>query len=650
MADNFPIIVFFIGVDGVEHAKLIKSMNFGGRLSVLLERIPSLMCDVLGATPRADLRLRAAWLGERDWSVDLEVSRDFENCLLVMVDENLVARGVDFWTMTGEMATTEAGLTLRRRSAASPPSSAYAGGAPARSTPMNIAPAATQPIYEARSVQEAIQLAEHFKREGRYNWFRGQKCNWSVVPTFGRLAEADVERETDRLARFEMWVKETPALRDIARDINAILAVAQHYHLPTNFVDFTTEPAIAGQFAVVGDGERGRESCIICLDTRDLAEFWETLVEIPEERQRYPIDPKFVTIDVRNLWRLQAQHGVFLSLPYVGFEKAYRFDRIFFPPSDVPPFPLEDIYPKRKSDLEKMLDQWFMLEEMRKGNEHLAQMRQSMPVGMVKMDTASEADQFFSGPLQPHASWKNLSDQWTDTVASESYRSVLTSQAVDIDMRPMFERPGNAAGQRARLQPILAEFLRRNPDSRKRLVRWRFLVPMAPPVAELCAGGAEALWDGMRGLPYSDDQIAAAMAAYSVLSVLYETELAASPYDVERATTAAVDKLFGESIEIEFGSGDGSYSRGHAAKRDIIGSLRNDLATLLLPKHKQRLSTDVRSLLFIVRSPQLLFDFSHLVWLFAEQILPSQAVFRSRASAKVAHYYSPAQCSALGLP
>lgn len=175
-------------------------------------------------------------------------------------------------------------------------------------------------VYEANSSQEAVALARDFLREGRYDWFRGQvSCEWFVVPSLFR--DTDMTSSNERLDRFFGWIRSTKGLEALARDETAMYAVAQHYGIPTHFVDFTTDPAVAGFFAF--DTKRvirsGQKSAIICLDTKDLLS-----VALPESMPK----PTCIHIHVSDLWRLIAQSGVFLVCPYSHFEQVvYPFDR-----------------------------------------------------------------------------------------------------------------------------------------------------------------------------------------------------------------------------------------------------------------------------------------------------------------------------------
>src|SRR5271166_3562894 len=106
--------------------------------------------------------------------------------------------------------------------------------------------------HRVSDVEEAIELAERFRQDGAYTWFRGQTKPWPPHTTMARAhmaGEAQLRLAWDRFLRLLSFMDVHPELRQIRENQNAFLAVAQHYGIPTPYLDFTTEPAIAGFFA-----------------------------------------------------------------------------------------------------------------------------------------------------------------------------------------------------------------------------------------------------------------------------------------------------------------------------------------------------------------------------------------------------------------
>jgi hypothetical protein len=124
---------------------------------------------------------------------------------------------------------------------------------------------------------------------------------------------------------------------------------------------------MAGFFACdLDDLVPGEPSCIVCLNTADLVDFWHNM---PAKWR----PPECLRIDVSNLWRLQAKKGVFLFCPYTNIEEIYDFDRIIFPASVQATQTMRDrVYPVRKSQLEILLDQYFMNERLIENSRNIA--------------------------------------------------------------------------------------------------------------------------------------------------------------------------------------------------------------------------------------------------------------------------------------
>ena len=101
------------------------------------------------------------------------------------------------------------------------------------------------------------------------------------------------------------WAAGTPQLAYLSEGANAdaLFAILQHYGFPTNYVDFTTDPAVAGFFSAdcVTPPKDAGDSVIYCLDTDDLRDFYADFDEDPET-EKFKAAP--VSIDVSNLWRL----------------------------------------------------------------------------------------------------------------------------------------------------------------------------------------------------------------------------------------------------------------------------------------------------------------------------------------------------------
>lgn len=187
-------------------------------------------------------------------------------------------------------------------------------------------------ILQAKNVEHAVQLASEMKANNEYNWFRGQVSIKPPTSSFQRrVAKAnsfDTYKET--LQRFLTWLHKTPLLTDLQKDenVNKLFAILQHYGVPTCYIDFTTEPSVAGFFAsdCKEPPESTHQSVIYCLNTNDLISFYKEIKHVGSMKN-YAVE--LISVDVDNLWRLQAQHGCFLYVNH-DWTSLYDMDRMFF--------------------------------------------------------------------------------------------------------------------------------------------------------------------------------------------------------------------------------------------------------------------------------------------------------------------------------
>ncbi|WP_375263375.1 FRG domain-containing protein [Palleronia sp.] len=202
--------------------------------------------------------------------------------------------------------------------------------------------------YDAPDLETAVALAADLKAEGHYLYFRGQRdANWQVVSSFGRANEEFRVKAVTELDAFFSFVRNAPHLVPYLQSDDAVIATAQHHGLAlTNFIDFTRSPEVAGWFASDGASSEG-EGAIFLVDPKAeeaFAALGGTL--------------RSIHLDVPNLWRLQAQKGLFLEAPG-SFDHLWPLDRIVFPHSNGSSgIPRRHIYPDRKSSLELALEQY----------------------------------------------------------------------------------------------------------------------------------------------------------------------------------------------------------------------------------------------------------------------------------------------------
>jgi hypothetical protein len=463
-------------------------------------------------------------------------------------------------------------------------------------------------IFQAKSIESALKRAEGFRRTGAYDWFRGQLHAWPLRPSLFRETTESFQDKVDKVNRFGHWIARTPGLEKLRQDRDLLLAVAQHYGLPTTLLDFTTDPRIAAYFAGAGTRQPGRKvpkwSCIYCLNAGEVR---NRLASNPVRDRIRLIEP-----DVDDLWRLQAQKGVFLDLQITGpFVDHVLLDLLF--PFAMIRFPFRgpltgidenDVIPARKSHLEYLLERYFQSEYLHQAEAFMRSHPElfGQPIGEEPDEAAEwigEAGAFRAGALPSiHESWKlKAGKAWLQpepesyaTAPSRSFRLVLSAAGEEGALREHYESQFH-------------ELFRTIASARSLCLAFEFDNGHAGLARQL-----ELIWDGMRRFPFSDGQITAALTNRILL-----------------ATAVPRRKLFGEMTLVEFGADDGSYTFAHCALASLRAAFRPGLLDQLAVDARRRVEDDPSEVLRILIDPRRLFSFEPFIQLFAEQLVPTQA-------------------------
>jgi hypothetical protein len=500
--------------------------------------------------------------------------------------------------------------------------------------------------YEAKDISEAVALADRFRREKRYDWFRGQRQQWPPYPSALRLKiagdRAALEVARKRILMFDEWARDVPELKDLvtAGNVNHLFAVLQHYGVPTRYLDFTTNPDVAGFFASDGPpAEPGQQACIYCLNSEDLLDTWETVSEL-EARKGAQLE--LVRVDVTNLWRLQAQEGVFIYTNY-NWDVDYPLDRIVFPNSSMPaPVPGERIYPSAKSPLEHLLDQYFSVERARLVNEELSRIVEEQKrlgrdnVGLHRWEALPggvHAPAFRNpGELKPLDSWQGLEALgWHDYPEERFHEVVRGTETLRI--------PGDAAEPSGVVEAATRQRLAADPSLRMRAVEW--VIEGAPATLDLAQllPMLRRAWNGMRRLPYSDSDIAACFGRITLL--------AGSGYrDVNdyREREQHISRLLGPVQRVEFGTKDAAGAQAWVTTEALADCVRRDVDSLLADDQAWR-ARDIHGLLQVVHNPRLALEFDRLAKLFAREAIPMQVL-----DARKLIHFNPARLESFGNP
>ncbi len=229
----------------------------------------------------------------------------------------------------------------------------------------------------AQDVEEAVLFAELLAERRGCDLFRGQRKDWPPIATFYRLGHHEQQILNERWRRFVKWAGNRKSLSYllsdrlrqapgffVKRDIEVpnlhLIAVAQHFGFPTGLLDFTEDPRIAAFFATekASDSDSGYK-CIYCLNSDALEEAWQW-ASGPE--RYHGIFPQLVRLGIEELWRMQAQRGVFVQASQYYWTEQFKMDIIRFPATAPVSEPApEQIYPSAMSRMEVMIERHFSL-------------------------------------------------------------------------------------------------------------------------------------------------------------------------------------------------------------------------------------------------------------------------------------------------
>lgn len=482
--------------------------------------------------------------------------------------------------------------------------------------------------YRISNLTEALNLARHFKVSGKYDLFRGQGQNWEVIPTMGRLDKSGLKKVKEKLERLHYYLQTHKPLEKFVSDIDWFYAVAQHYGLPTSYIDFSTSVKVAAFFATNSKSNKvGQDCVIICLRENDFSKFVEFTKSIYENDKVVP--PYIAKPNVDNLWRLQAQQGCFLFTPYFDIEFFYNFDKIIFPFTE--PYKnisIESIYPKRKSELEILLDQYFNAEKRLEGYRRFKKFVEENKIERYVLPII-EFDSLLKQKT-PHDSWKSSSyEEWLYKV-NEEWKDVLYTNTLDIH----FDLKNSINVQIQEIVNELSTAFSVKCIDRNSPVRFEIIAKprLTNKLTRIISNSCVRIWDGTRNLPFSDSEIQNIIAQYVCLEI-YENKFDKTPSLTEE-----------ELITIELKNEYGSITRCYASPSKIVSSFRNDIKDVLVDKITDNISSEI---LLQVNEPSILFDFHKLIELFKSEIIAYQVLYNSENTNPVI-FYTPTQVTVLG--
>ena len=496
--------------------------------------------------------------------------------------------------------------------------------------------------YIVSSLYEAYALVLDFKKAGRYDWFRGQIHSWPIISSLSRLPKEKSDSAIEKLNRFATWASSIQDLKELPSFKDAVLAIAQHYGIPTPLVDFTTSPEVACFFASDGVPFETKAdismSCIYCLSTSEVNAVLKTATEDMN------LKPRLLDISIKSHWRLQAQKSVFFYLPWRGemvekgaLNSIFSIGTIQFPFSrrGLNFTRREDIYPTRKSTLENILEQYFATERVAETRPFV---REFYGESIIELRQPDHSKHFKGNTLPPkHSSWDTkILDEWI-SIPDEKHKRVISNRkaCITIPYKNGFRELGESCRDQINRTLIEIEY------DRDILLDFLFIDGQGNSI---CLNDQESgtktdvnvgqmlnkVWDGMRNLPFTNEHI---------FSCLAHTLLLLS-WDYFYSNKNVFHEYGTQNISLRFGANPDSYTVAIIPTYELYASIRSDLWDHLSAEGTKILcGTNPDDIFRLAVLPAIIFDFDHLVSLFAEYIIPSQALIRY---SKELIYYSPA--------
>jgi histone deacetylase complex regulatory component SIN3 len=212
-------------------------------------------------------------------------------------------------------------------------------------------------------------------------------------------------------------------------------------------------------------------------------------------------------------------------------------------------------------------------------------------------------------------------EQWDNKIV-EKYEDVYTTEKIFFEIDSFKNIEQNKVVIYEQIIKLL-----NNKDIRKKAIK--FTITDNEKHIELIDKFEEysnLIWNGMRKLPYENDEIAKVMS-----DLIQIIDVSISEYEKS-------DKDF---LKIGFSDITGAGNDAFVNENFLYEAMRDDLKDCIVENTK-----DVMTLIYHIRSPQLLYKFEALKKLFVESIILSQVVYGGNNFV----IYSPTEVRVFGLP
>jgi hypothetical protein len=165
-------------------------------------------------------------------------------------------------------------------------------------------------------------IQEHFSFAG--NIFRGQVKNWPIKSSGWRIPESERDKRWEATLDFMRWILNNEYLEPFHTPQQKLCAIAQHYSyeysLCTNLIDFTYDYKIACFFATDSKSIESEDVGVVIISNLPSMKVAYSYMGIDGIKQ----------FDMKGMWRLENQKGMFLEDINGDFEIFGRFIKLLF--------------------------------------------------------------------------------------------------------------------------------------------------------------------------------------------------------------------------------------------------------------------------------------------------------------------------------
>lgn len=447
------------------------------------------------------------------------------------------------------------------------------------------------------SQEEALAKCLELQNKGEVDLFRGQTHDWTKIsPSLFRLCGDERLQAESKLHNFLEWASYVPQMNQYQDTIENLIAIAQHYGIPTTFLDLTTSPEIALLFSKINKElvDSKSESIIYCFSTSVLSKI---------------SNGRLININVDNLWRLETQAGLFLEFLDNSLDIKLRemAIRIHYPSVKLEKAEYELIYPSQKSHLETIIEQWFYRHTIETTLESL-----DIPI-QIKINRNRSYPGIFKWrqlPIQPKE-WTN--DNWIKKSPIENFANIQATTHNEICISLLqFSTSKDLVDF---ISNLIKKPIKDYCENKINLLFSININEIERIVNQKISKLINRCWDGIRVLPYDSNEMINCIALTLSLTIGRALKI--------EDINDWIKQLYGDIEYLEVAPIGGHISDGFVSKKSLSGAFSNKFHHNLTKYFHNKIKKTPNYIMNWILEPWLIFDFSIFKKVYVEQFIPT---------------------------